>query len=181
MEESKTLERELELLESIYQHRSVIRQRDLAKIVGLSVGMTNSILKRLAQKGWLTIRKVNNRNIHYIVSPEGIDALMRRSYRYFKRTVKNVVLYREAMERLVRRVSREHYSGLVLVGDSDLDFLLEHECMKQDVPLFRTKHIGTDGRLFYLFGEEYRPEHAGTATDKSSNSSYLYELILDRR
>jgi len=33
--------------------------------VGLSLGMTNAILKRLAAKGWITVRKVNNRNIRY--------------------------------------------------------------------------------------------------------------------
>ena len=33
--------------------------------------MTNSILKRLATKGFLTMRKVNVRNIHYLVTPEG--------------------------------------------------------------------------------------------------------------
>jgi DNA-binding MarR family transcriptional regulator len=68
-----------------------VRQRDLAKIAGLSLGMTNAILKRLALKGLLTIKRVNNRNIHYIVTPTGIEAITRKSYRYFKRTIKNVV------------------------------------------------------------------------------------------
>ena len=61
-----------------------MHQRDLARIVGLSLGMTNAILKRL-------VKKVNNRNIQYIVSPKGINEITRRSYRYFKRTIKNVV------------------------------------------------------------------------------------------
>ena len=49
--------------------------------------MTNSILKRLATKGFLSMRKVNARNIHYLVTPEGIDLIARRSYRYLRRTV----------------------------------------------------------------------------------------------
>ena len=34
--------------------------------------MTNAILKRLATKGFISMRKVNARNIHYLVTADGI-------------------------------------------------------------------------------------------------------------
>ena len=180
MQQSKTIDRELEVLESIYSNQTAIKQRDLARIIGLSLGMTNSIVKRLAQKGWLKIRKVNNRNIHYIVSPEGIDAITRKSYRYFKRTIKNVVLYKEAIDRLVNRIVREQYAGLVLVGDSDLDFLIEHECQIHEIPYYRQAQIGRNDNLFFLYGEQYRPGDLASEDNRVSNSSYLYDLFLNR-
>jgi DNA-binding MarR family transcriptional regulator len=72
-------ETEITILENIHANSDGIRQRDLAEIAGLSLGMTNSILKRLAVKGLLTIKRVNNRNIHYIVTPSGIEAITRKS------------------------------------------------------------------------------------------------------
>ena len=51
---------------------------DLARIVGLSLGMTNAIRGRLAGKGWITIGKVNNRNIRYAVTPAGIEQITPR-------------------------------------------------------------------------------------------------------
>ena len=87
-------ERDLRVLEKIQQNKSYIRQRDLAKITGLSLGMTNSIVKRLVGKGLLTIKKINNKNFQYIVSPTGMEEITRRSYRYLRRTIKNVVLYK---------------------------------------------------------------------------------------
>ena len=63
----ETTEHELEILENIYKHKEQIHKRDLAQIVGLSLGMINAILKRLVKKGWLKIKKVNNRNIQYIL------------------------------------------------------------------------------------------------------------------
>lgn len=179
MQQSKAIDRELEVLESIYRNQDAIKQRDLARIIGLSLGMTNAILKRLAQKGLLKIRKVNNRNIHYIVSPEGIEAITRKSYRYFKRTVKNVVLYKEAMDELVTRIVQEHYAGLVLIGNSDLDFLVEHLCLKHDIPFCRQGDMGGDDNLFYLYGEEYRPNDLKSNEDSESNSVYLYDLFLN--
>ena len=65
----ETIEHELEILENIYKNSKQVHQRDLAHIVGLSIGMTNAILKRLVKKGLLKVKKVNNRNIQYIVSP----------------------------------------------------------------------------------------------------------------
>ena len=120
---------ELEVLKAVHARKDV-KQRDIAEIVGVSLGMTNAILKRLSQKGLVTIKRVNNRNLRYAVSPDGMDAIARRSYRYFKRTIKNVVYYRDAIETLVRQASRDGYETLTLVGESDLAFILEHFCEK---------------------------------------------------
>ncbi len=136
-----TAERELEVLESIYRNGSRVRQRDLAQVVGLSLGMTNAILKRLAHKGWLAIRKVNNRNIRYAVTPAGADEIARRSYRFLRRTIRNVVDYKEAIERLVSAARRRGYHTVTLVGSSDLDFIIEHVCAKSSVRFIR----GDDG------------------------------------
>ena len=158
---------ELEVLKAVHA-REDVKQRDIADIVGVSLGMTNAILKRLSHKGLVTIKRVNNRNLRYAVSPDGMDAIARRSYRYFKRTIKNVVYYRDAIETLVRQASRDGYEHLVLVGQSDLAFILEHFCEKygldfravaeSDSPGRRgdvTATAGADGsRAFTVYGEE---------------------------
>ena len=87
------VDKEIEILSHIARGEKV-RQRDLSHVIGMSLGMTNAILKRLVHKGFLAIRKVNNRNIAYIVTPAGAEAIAKRSYRYFKRTIRNIVYYR---------------------------------------------------------------------------------------
>jgi DNA-binding MarR family transcriptional regulator len=119
---------EIDLLEKIFNDPNRVRQRDLARIIGLSLGMTNAILKRLVQKGLLKIRKVNNRNIQYVVSPQGAEKIARRSYRYFRRTIKNVVYYKEAIEEMLVQIAARGFTEIVLMGSSDLDFIVEHLC-----------------------------------------------------
>ncbi len=153
MNKIESSERELEVLQRIHQNRAHIRQRDLARIVGLSLGMTNAIIKRLVQKGWLKARKVNERNIHYVVSPRGLDAIARRSYRYLKRTVRNVVLYKEAIDRYIGDARRDGYRGIALVGPSDLDFIIEHLCLQHGLELHRTARMEGERDLFYIFSE----------------------------
>jgi len=150
-------EKELQILENIHKNASAVRQRDLAAIAGLSLGMTNAILNRLAKKGWITIRKVNNRNIRYAVTPKGMEVLTRKSYQYFKRTIKNVVYYREAIEELVGQAHSDGYGGLVLVGNSDLDFIVEHACRRAGVDYLRDTTT-FDGKIFYLYSESYIPD-----------------------
>ena len=156
-----TVERDLEVLESIYHNGARVRQRDLAQVAGLSLGMTNAILKRLAHKGWLAIRKVNNRNIRYAVTAAGAEEIARRSYRYFKRTVKNVVDYKQAIERLVADASRRGFREVRLVGESDLDFILEHVCAKSGVPFVRGGDDRDDGSFRVISERRRRPAGNG--------------------
>jgi DNA-binding PadR family transcriptional regulator len=144
------------ILQSISRSKGSVPQRSLARTIGLSLGMTNVILKRLAQKGWLTIRKVNNRNIQYAVSAQGMEEIARRSYRYFRRTIKNVVYYREAIDAVVSAARRRGFRRMVLVGRSDLDFIVEHMCAKRGLAFARRKSAGAlqpEKGEFLLFSE----------------------------
>ena len=136
------IDKELEILETIHcakEQEQPVVQRDIAHIVGVSLGMTNAILKRLVKKGLLTIKKVNNRNIHYAVSPEGMRALSEKSYRYFKRTIKNVVYYKEKIGDVIEAAGGEGFDTVVLAGQSDLDFIVEHFCFKYGLGIQRVK------------------------------------------
>ena len=171
----ETIEHELEILENIYKNSEHVHQRDLAKIVGLSLGMTNAILKRLVKKGWLKIRKVNNRNIQYIVSPRGVEEISRRSYRYFKRTIKNVVYYKEAISELIRGIKNRGYTGIVLVGQSDLDFIVEHFCVKYGLKWVRDEAEEMEAGVFYLYSESYLPDEE---VSKGEGVDFLQRLFV---
>jgi len=174
-------EKELEILERISRSKTTIRQRDLARIIGLSLGMTNSILKRLAKKGLLKIKKVNNRNIQYVVSPKGMEAIAGRSYRYFKRTIKNVVYYKEAIDRIIQEAADRGHRRFVLVGSSDLDFIVEHFCEKKHLEYTQSPDggalIGTsaadEAGMFFLFSENCVPP-----AEQTENSASLRILFM---
>ena len=128
---ASVIDTEFIILENIYDSSSqILRQRDLAQIAGASLGMTNSILKRLALKGLITVKKLNSRNIQYAVTLEGINEIIHRSYRYFKRTIRNVVYYKDSLEEVVSRARRRNIKTVILVGSSDLDFIVEHACRR---------------------------------------------------
>jgi DNA-binding MarR family transcriptional regulator len=133
------------ILENIYdssEQDTPLRQRDLAQIAGTSLGMTNSILKRLARKGWISVKKLNSRKIHYAVTLEGINEIIRRSYGYFKRTIRNVVFYKDRIDEAILKAKGHNISTVLLVGMSDLEFILEHVCQRHGLSFFKAVDDG---------------------------------------
>ena len=122
---------ELVILEHIYSSQKRahgITQRDLAIAADLSLGMTNALLKRFSDKGWLLLKRLNARKIQYALTPEGVNEIAHRTYRYFRRTARAAGLYRDMIEEFVMRKKREGVTRLVLAGVSDIDFLIEYAC-----------------------------------------------------
>lgn len=134
---------ELAVLENLYgsgkaEASRAPTQRALARTAGLSLGMTNVLLKRFTEKGWVTVKRVNARNLHYALTPEGVQEIARRTYRYLKRTARSTALYRDLLEEHVLAAKREGVRTLVLAGPSDLDFILEYVCERHGLVFLKT-------------------------------------------
>jgi DNA-binding MarR family transcriptional regulator len=177
---------EFVILENIYAslgRNTPLRQRDLAHIAGTSLGMTNFILKRLVQKGWISVKKFNHRNIQYTVSIDGINEILRRSYRYFKRTVKNIMVYKDAIDRVVYQAKRKDYAIILLVGVSDLEFIIEHICHNHGLSFLKTvdsktarQALDDETRTFGIFSETIPEYPAGTRG--LPNALYLSGMVM---
>ena len=139
-------------------------QRSLARTAGLSLGMTNVLLKRFSEKGWVTVKRVNARNLQYALTPEGVQEIARRTYRYLKRTARSTALYRDLLEEFVLSVKREGAHTLVLAGTSDLDFILEYVCERHGLTFLKTTE---PGRARALDGPDVRIVYAERAPDEA--------------
>lgn len=182
-EKPMTTDSEFEILDILYQaqksgNSSDLSQRELAQRSELSLGMTNMVLKRLLTRGWLTAQQVNIRKVRYLMTSEGVNEFSRRSYRYFKRTIKNVVKFKDAVDRMISAAKRAGHTSVLLVGKSDLDFIVEHACEHHGL-LFLTsvEPRVLDGALV-VFSEDAAPPAPGSAdTATSDGTRYLSQVI----
>ncbi|MDR2619217.1 MAG: MarR family transcriptional regulator [Treponema sp.] len=178
---NQTIDTEYIILENIYdsgERNSALRQRDLAQIAGTSLGMTNSILKRLAQKGWITIKKLNSRNIQYAVTLEGINEIIHRSYHYFKRTIKNAVFYKDSLEEVIRSAKARETAAVILVGVSDLDFIVEHACRHYGLSFLKTTESETAGKAGGQNTLRIYAESISENSQDAGNCLYLSRLVM---
>jgi DNA-binding MarR family transcriptional regulator len=169
---------EIRILESISRNEQSLRQRDIARIAGLSLGMTNAILKRLARAGLLSMRKINSRNIRYLATPAGLERVAQRSYRYLRRTVGNIVRYKEAIDLLIADSMAHGARGVVLAGPSELTFIVEHLCEKRGVA-FRavrdSREVPIPPDWLVLHGE--RVGRSGVREKEKLMTAYLREVL----
>ena len=74
-----------------------LSQRTLSNRLGITLGMTNLLLRRLVRKGWVRVSRVQPNRIGYFLTPTGIAEKARMSRNYFQDSVR---LYASARQRL---------------------------------------------------------------------------------
>ncbi len=151
-----------------------ISQRDLARAINLSLGMTNVLLKRLSQKGFILIQKISSRNVTYALTPEGMNEVAGRTYRYLKRTMKTVVTYKEAVVTIAREARSRGFDSLALLGRSDIDFIIEYAAQAAGLEYLQLeKAAEIPGNSFVFVSEN----HEGKASVPEARTVNIYDLL----
>lgn len=132
---------ELKLLETIYSKQNEplkASQRELAGATGLSLGMTNALLKRFVERGWIKLTHLSGRKFCYILTPDGMEETLRRSLLYFVRAMKSSSLYRDKIDRFVRDLALRGFKTLSLEGPDELDFLFDYSCARHGLSFIKS-------------------------------------------
>jgi DNA-binding MarR family transcriptional regulator len=56
-----------------------VSQRSLAKVLGIAIGLTSLIVKRLVRKGWVRVIHIKPNRVRYLITPAGIAEKTRMS------------------------------------------------------------------------------------------------------
>ncbi len=139
--------KEITLLSNVHQtllSSPEASQRDISKALNMSLGMTNNILKRFIDKGWICMNKISARNIRYVLTPEGLKEVAKRSYNYIKRTIKNVYDYKELILDYIQQEKSNGINQVILLGEDDIAFIIEYACQKHDLSFYNIKQIDSD-------------------------------------
>jgi DNA-binding MarR family transcriptional regulator len=77
-------------------------QRSLARELGIALGLTNLLLRRVVRKGWVKATNIQRNRVRYLITPAGITEKARISREYLAASVK---LYSEARDRIQHTLS----------------------------------------------------------------------------
>lgn len=100
-------ETELLLMREI--SRSPIRtQRDLSQSAGLSLGMTNLLIKRLARKGLIKVNQLDWNRTQYLLTFKGALEKTRKMYDY---TLYTIRIFRQIQENMHTVLRQEYARG----------------------------------------------------------------------
>ena len=117
-------ERELRIIEEISRDKN-LTQRKISHKLGLSLGMTNIILKRLASKGYIKVKGLNRRKVQYILTPKGFAEKTKKSYRYFLKTIHSLQEMKKKIQRLILMEYKQGKTHFVILGEGELADIVE--------------------------------------------------------
>jgi DNA-binding MarR family transcriptional regulator len=80
-----------------------VSQRSLAQNLGVALGLTNVLLRRLAGHGLIEIVKVRPNRVRYVITPAGVAEYARMTRVYLDYSIR---FYAEARERLQQSLAR---------------------------------------------------------------------------
>jgi DNA-binding MarR family transcriptional regulator len=135
---------ELSVLQAISEfeaNSAKLTQRELAERTGISLGMANALVKRLAGRGWVKLNSISAKTMRYALTPAGISELTSRTAGYFRRASRSADLYRDRLEGFVLGAKRRGVATIVLLGQSEVEFLLAYVCDRHGIVFVKSADL----------------------------------------
>ena len=85
-----------EILERL-ESGDAVSQRSLSRDLGIALGLTNLLLRQMARKGWVQLRRLKANRVRYRITPSGAAEKARLSRDYLRESVR---FYGEARNRM---------------------------------------------------------------------------------
>lgn len=126
--------RELALLEALAQNPEA-KQADLATRLGVAVGTVNWLVRRLASKGFLKVKRIGRWQWSYLVTPQGFARKAHLTREYVHLSMELYRATREQARRALQEVRAAEYTAIRLDGDprDDLVDVCRLTCLEEGV------------------------------------------------
>lgn len=110
---------QLDLLRAIAENHAVT-QRGLSARLEIALGLTNTLVKRLARKGFIKITHVSPRRVTYLLTPKGILEKSRLTYSYIQFSVGYYRALRNRLSALFAGLVASGARRVVLYGTGEV-------------------------------------------------------------
>ena len=84
-----------------------VSQRCLSRDLGIALGLTNLLVRRLVYKGWVRIIRINPNRVRYLLTPAGIAEKARMSRAALQNSIRFYVEARDRIRERFATLSRE--------------------------------------------------------------------------
>lgn len=130
--DSRQVERDLRILEHIERDPN-ITQATLAAHLGVAVGSVNWYIKRLINKGYIKVKRLQRKRLRYLITPKGIAEKARLTYEYMDFSLRVYRELRAEAQRLLDEVQAAGYRKVHIDGDGDAAEICRLTCLERGV------------------------------------------------
>jgi len=109
----------LEILNRIEENGRVT-QPEIAKHLGISIGLANSFIKRIAHKGYIKLTTIPRDRAKYLITPQGIAAKSRLTIKYLQYSLNFYKKAKDTIARAYALLEKEGVKHIVFYGVGEL-------------------------------------------------------------
>ncbi len=120
----ESTEKELKIINEIDKDLNVT-QREISKKSGMSLGMTNIILKKLINKGYVKVKQLNKKKVQYFLTPKGFTEKAKKSYYYTLKTMEILKTMKLKIQAIVLKEYNKGHRKFIIYGKGELAWLVE--------------------------------------------------------
>lgn len=140
--------RTLRLLEALEKEKAP-SQRDLAKKLNVSLGLVNSFVKRLANKGYFKITNIPKNRVRYILTAKGTAEKTRLTYNYIQYSFEYYKGARESLRKLFTVLSERGIRRIAFFGAGDLAEIASISLQETEIELVCIFDEKKHGKKFF--------------------------------
>lgn len=137
------MNRELQLLSKISNNEHVT-QRQLAKELGLSLGLINGIIQDMINKGYINVQQINSRSLKYIITPLGEKEKDLKTYDEVVVSYKMINRVRYRAKKIIEEQVEKGYFDFYLYGQHDEVYKIVKMCVIEAKRLYNIKYLEID-------------------------------------
>ena len=124
-----------------------LSQRSLASSLGIALGLTNLLIRRLVRKGWVRVRRIRPNRVAYFLTPTGVTEKARLSRLYLQYSIRFYTTARVRIRESLATVGGPD-TRIVFYGTGEVAEIA-YVCL-QETPLQLVGVVAdTNGRTFF--------------------------------
>lgn len=117
-------DKEYKVIDIIHEN-SNYSQRDISEKAGFSLGLTNIILKKLIEKGFLKIKHFDKKRFLYLLTPRAISEKTKKSYKFVKKTIESISRMKTISIVEIEKKLKKGFTEFVIIGENELADIAE--------------------------------------------------------
>lgn len=125
---------DLTILEQIEQNPDA-NQAAIASQLDVAVGTVNWHLKRLIDKGFVKVKRLNRKKLRYIITPEGIAMRARMTVDFIQNQFHLFRLVRQRVILALENVKAEGITEINVLGEGDVADVCRLTCLEQGMQI----------------------------------------------
>lgn len=131
-------ERDLQILEHI-ENNPDATQSTLAEHLGVAVGTVNFVVRRMIEKGYIRVKRLERKRLKYMLTPQGIAVRaklamvsMQYSMRLYRQT-------RVEAQRLLTKIKQRGKDSVCIDGKGEIAEIVGLTCLEMDLKVLPSK------------------------------------------